>query len=200
MARYCNIEGAVDESASYTLWASKWFPVQCPIKPRPKPLPRSLRRLPHNAESLAKSAFAGRGDDDRARLRVAADSVQRKTARRQRRTEGAADMQAPLAPVETGPAIDMPACGPAEIHPELAAKAEAGLGHRAALARQLDIAVLGQCIGQPDAELAGEMVVAGAGRPHRLVARAGDDRFRPSFRLVRGRNLDDAFEHAGDRR
>src|ERR1700730_1910933 len=117
------------------------------------------RRASH-PESLAKAAFAGRGDADRARLGTAADPVQRKAARRERRTKGAADMEAPLAPIETGPAIDVAAPAGIEIHPEVAAKTHAGLGHRAALAGQLDIAVFGQRVGQTDAELAGEMVVA----------------------------------------
>src|SRR5229473_3817467 len=88
-------------------------------------------------ESLAKAALAGRGDADRPRLRVTADPVQRETARCQRRTEGAADVEAALAPVETGPAIDVRARAGAEIHLEVAAKADAGLGHRAALGGQL---------------------------------------------------------------
>src|SRR5580700_9678304 len=97
------------------------------------------RRASH-PESLAKAAFAGRGDTDRTRLGAAANPVQRKAARRERRTKGAADVQAPLAPVETGSAIDMAAPAGIEIHPEVAAKTDAGLGHRAALAGQLDIA------------------------------------------------------------
>src|SRR5205823_1399038 len=147
-------------------------------------------------ESLAKAALAGRGDADRSRLRVAADPVQPEAARRQRRTEGAADMQAPLAPVETWPAIDVRARTAIEVHPEIAAKADAGLGHRAALAGQLDIAALGQGVGQPDGELTGEVVIAGAGGPHRLVARAGDDRLARAVRLVDRRDLDDALDHA----
>src|SRR6266853_4846593 len=130
MARHCNIGGASDGSASYTLPPNRWFPVPCPGRPRPKPFAAVTQIPASHPESLAKAAFAGRGDADRARLRVAADPVQRKTARRQRGAKGAADMQAPLAPVETGPAIDVPAGSGAQIHPELAAKPDAGLGHR----------------------------------------------------------------------
>src|SRR5438270_10574427 len=139
MARHRNIEGAFVGSASYTLPARKWFPVQGPISPGAN---FAAARRPHasHTESLAKAALAGGGDADRPRLRVAADPVQPETARRQRRTEGAADMQAPLAPVETGPAIDMRARTVAEIHPEIAAEADPGLGHRAAFAGQFDIA------------------------------------------------------------
>src|SRR6202022_2871751 len=104
------------------------------------------------------------------------------------------------APVETGPAIDMAAPAGIEIHPEVAAKTDAGLGHRAAFAGQLDIAVLGQRIGETDAELAGEMVVAGAGRPHRLVARASDDPLARALRTARRGRSDDASQHGGDRR
>src|SRR5437660_7502 len=143
MARHREVEGAFIGSASYTLPARKWFPVQRPVRPRPKPFAAVARTPGSHPESLAKAAFAGRRDANRPRLGVAADPVQRETARRQRRAEGAADMEAPLAPVETGPAIDMRARSGAEIHAKVAAEADAGLGHRAALAGQLDIAALG---------------------------------------------------------
>src|SRR5438067_4425778 len=147
MARHRNIEGAFVGSASYTLPPRKWFPVQGPISPGANFAAAGRPHVSHT-ESLAKAALAGRGDADRARLGVAADPVQPEAARRQRRTEGAADMQAPLAPVETWPAIDVRARTAIEVHPEIAAKADAGLGHRAALAGQLDIAALGQGVGQ----------------------------------------------------
>src|SRR5947208_14736767 len=107
MARHRKVEGAFVGSASYTLPARKWFPVQRPVRPRPKPFGAVARTPGSHPESLAKAAFAGRGDADRARLGVAADPVQREAARCQRGTKGAADMEAPLAPVETGPAIDV---------------------------------------------------------------------------------------------
>src|SRR5438105_14172231 len=93
MARHREVEGAFVWSASYTLPARKWFPVQRPVRPRPKPFAAVARTPGSHSESLAKAALTGRGDADRARLGVAADPVQRKAARRQRRPEGAADME-----------------------------------------------------------------------------------------------------------
>src|SRR5258708_12368028 len=119
-----------------------------------KPLAAATPAGASHSESLANPALAGRGAAARARLRAAGDPVQRKAARRQRGAKGAADMQAPLAPVETGPAIDVPAGSGAQIHPELAAKPDAGLGHRAALAGQLDVTPLGHSAAHSDPHLA----------------------------------------------
>src|SRR6478735_8552365 len=123
-------------------------------KHRPQALAAG-RRWSH-AKGLAEAALACRRHRDRARFAVAADPVQRKAARREPGAERAADMQPPLAPIEARPAIDPRRRG-TQIQTEGAEKFHAGLGDRAALIRQLDIAALAQRIGEPDPELAGQM-------------------------------------------
>src|SRR5712671_2608315 len=128
-------------------------------KPGRKPLAAARRRS--HPERLPEAALAGRGHRDRARFAVAADPVQREAARRQLGAERAADMQAPLAPIEAGPAIEAGGRTGGQLQSEAAEKIHAGLGHRAAFAGQLDIAALAERIGEPDPELPREMVVAG---------------------------------------
>src|SRR4030095_6213542 len=102
---------------------------------------------------------------------VAANPVQHEAARRQLGAECAADMQAPLAPVETRPAIEARGRARAQLQAEPPEEIHAGIGDRAAFVGQLDIAALAERIGEPHPELAGEMVVAGSRVPASLVAR-----------------------------
>src|SRR5436853_785752 len=126
-------------------------------KHRPKTLVAG--RWHSHAERLAEAALAGGSDRDGARFAVAADPVQREAARRQLGAERAADMQAPLAPVEARPAIEAGGRA-AQLHAEPPEEIHPGIGHRAAFVGQLDIAALAERVGEPDTELAGEMVVA----------------------------------------
>src|SRR5438067_13548789 len=135
----------------------------------PKILGGARRRS--DSQRLAEAALAGGSDRDGARFAVAADPVQREAARRQLGAERAADMQAPLAPVEARPAIEAGGRA-AQLHAEPPEENHPGIGHRAALGGQPDITALAERVGEPDTELAGEMVVAGPRSPHCLVARA----------------------------
>ena len=73
----------------------------------------------------------------------------------------------------------------------------AGVGDLAAVRRQHDGAVGNERIRESDAELAGQMIVAGAREAQRIILRGA--------RLMARRHLDcsnrlDAFQHAGDQR
>src|SRR5258707_13649527 len=109
-----------------------------------------------HAERLAEAALAGGSDRDGARFAVAADPVQREAARRQLGAERAADMQAPLAPVEAWAAIEVGGRAGAQLQAEPPEEIHAGFGDPAAFAGQLDIAALAERVGKPDPELAGE--------------------------------------------
>src|SRR5437588_8306493 len=126
----------------------------------PKTLAAARRRS--HPQGFAKAALAGGSDRDRARFAVAADPVQREAARRQLGAERAADMQAPLAPVEAGSAIEVGGRVGAQLQAEPPEEIHAGLGDPAAFAGQLDITAFAERIGELDPELAGEMVVAGS--------------------------------------
>src|SRR5258706_4554779 len=94
-------------------------------KPGRNPLAAAGRRS--HPERLPEAALAGRGHRDRARFAAAADPVQREAARRQLGAERAADMQAPLTPVEAGTAIEAAGRTGAQLHAEVPEKIHAGL-------------------------------------------------------------------------
>src|SRR5258707_3553481 len=123
-------------------------------KPGRKPLAAARRRS--HPERLPEAALAGWGHRDRARFAAAADPVQREAARRQLGAERAADMQAPLAPVEAWAAIEVGGRAGAQLQAEPPEEIHAGFGDPAAFAGQLDIAALAERVGKPDPELAGE--------------------------------------------
>src|SRR3954452_19875862 len=110
-------------------------------------------------QGFAEAALAGGSDRDRARFAVAADPVQREAARRQLGAQRAADMQAALAPVEAGPAIEAGGWAGAQLQAEAPEEIHAGPGDSAAFAGQRDLAALAERGGEPHPELAGEMVV-----------------------------------------
>src|SRR5258706_1048907 len=89
-------------------------------KPGRNPLAAARRR--YHRERLPEAALAGWGHRDRARFAAAADPVQREAARRQLGAERAADMQAPLAPVEAGAAIEAGSRTGAQLHTEVPEK------------------------------------------------------------------------------
>src|SRR4029077_11061154 len=132
-----------------------------------------------DAEGGAEPLLAGAGHAERPRAVYPADPVQVEAARGQRRAQGTAEMRPSLAPVEAWPAehADLAALclRRLEVEPELAEESRIGIGPRAPLCRQVEEAALGHRVGQPHRQIAGEVVVAGARRPHRLVARPGDD-------------------------
>src|SRR5437764_12283958 len=99
----------------------------------PPKTPAAARRRSHS-QGFAEAALAGGSDRDRARFAVAADPVQREAARRQLGAERAADMQAPLAPVEAGPAIEVGGWAGAQLQAEPPDEIHAGLGDPAAFA------------------------------------------------------------------
>src|SRR5437764_13521589 len=94
------------------------------------------RRRSHS-QGFPEAALAGGSDRDGARFAVATDPVQRQAARRQLGAERAADMQAPLAPVEAGPAIEVGGRAGAQLQAEPPQKIHTGLGDPAAFAGQL---------------------------------------------------------------
>jgi hypothetical protein len=87
-------------------------------------------------------------------------------------------MRPPLAPIEAGPAQDAGRTLAAtlqqgiDIDPDAAQQLEPGAGHHAGVCRELRVTSRHQCVGERDAEPAGEMVVAGARRAQRRVPRA----------------------------
>src|SRR5205085_39848 len=95
--------------------------------------PAAVRRR-SDSQGFAEAALAGGSDRDRARFAVAADPVQREAARRQLGAECAADMQAPLAPVEARPAIEVAGRAGAQLQAEAPQEIHAGLGDPAAFA------------------------------------------------------------------
>ena len=118
--------------------------------------------------------------------------------RAQRRTDRAGKMRAPLAPVETRTTQHAsPPAAPRrhgiDVDAELGQQLHAGLGHQAAVLRQLDLAFGHHGVRERDPETAGKVVVAGAGGAQRGIARA--DRELRLRRLRSRRHQHDAFHH-----
>src|SRR4051794_29562410 len=176
MTRHRSGFGGVRRSASYTLQARKSFPTGLSISRPATTRPGTPFGPESDPEGFAEAAFAGAGDHHRARIGPTLDPAQVEAAVGQRLPDRAADMQPPLAPVEARAAEHRTVFAGAQIDAEFIEKALALFGHRAAFRGQLDIAALGEGVGKRDAELPGEMVVAGARGAHRRIARTGKDR------------------------
>src|SRR5437868_1341560 len=111
-------------------------------KHQPKTLAAARRRS--HSQGFAEAALAGGSHREGARFAVAADPVQREAARRQLGAERAADMQAPLAPVEAWAAIEVGGRAGAQLQAETPEEIHAGFGDPAAFAGQLDITALAE--------------------------------------------------------
>src|SRR5262245_42548203 len=99
-----------------------------------------------------------------------------------------------LAPVETGAAEDAFAAR-AQVGAESVLKASAGTRHLAPVFGEDDVSIGDERIGDGDADLAGQMIVAGAREAERVITNR--------TRLIARRHLDrgdgdDAFEHPRD--
>ena len=101
-----------------------------------------------------------------------------------------------LAPVETGPAEDAFAAR-AQVGTEFGQKARARIRHLAAVLGKDDVPIGDERVGNGDADLAGQVIVAGAREAQRVIPNRA--------RLIARRDLDrrdgdDAFEHPRDQR
>src|SRR5262245_64383825 len=99
-----------------------------------------------------------------------------------------------LTPVETGPTEDAFAAR-AQIGTERGQKARASIRHLAPVLGEDDVSIGNERIGDGDADLAGQMIVAGAREAERVITNRA--------RLIARRHLDrgdgdDAFEHPRD--
>jgi len=110
---------------------------------------------------------------------------------------GAGEVRPPLAPIQAGPAQGaLTSARVLQIDAEAVQELDAGLGQRAGLAGEHHVPARLQRVGEPDAEPAGQVVVAGARGAQRLV----DLRERARARRRARRHHHDAFEHASDQR
>src|SRR5262249_48103993 len=149
-----------------------------------------LTRQVH-AERVEQACFPRRGQPQRAAVALPDEPTQVQTATPDLRADQTGDMISALAPVETGSTEDTFAAR-AQIRAERAQKARAGIRHLTAVLGEDDVSIGDERIGDGEADLAGEMIVAGAREakhvvPNRawLIARRDLDRS----------DGDDAFEH-----
>src|SRR5262249_23560186 len=135
--------------------------------------PRSVSAgtLNAEAENLQQALLALGRDDEPARIARPLDPAEIETARGKRGADSAAEVRTPLGPVEAGAAEEAAACPRLrKIDAELAQERGARFGDRAALGSEQDVPARAELLGQPDAELSGQVIVAGAGAPERLFA------------------------------
>src|ERR1051325_6824256 len=201
MSRHRSGFGGVRRSASYTLWARKSFPTRLSISRSATNAATRSGVGSSDPEGVAEAALASPGDRHGARIGFALNPTQREAAIGQRFSECPADMQPPLAPVETRPTEYRAVFSGAEIDAELTEEALAFVGDGAAFGRQLDMAALGERVSERDAEPAREMVVAGPGGAHPRVARAGSDGTAGGGGAAAAdRHLHDVLDHLRHRR
>src|SRR5499433_4122278 len=149
-----------------------------------------LTRQVH-AERVEQAYFPRRGQPQRAAVALPDEPTQVQIAMPDLRAHQTGDMISALAPVETGSTEDALAAQ-TQIRTERGQKARAGIRHLAAVLGEDDVSIGDERIGDGDADLAGQMIVAGAREakhvvPNRawLIARRDLDRS----------DGDDAFEH-----
>src|SRR4029453_6198405 len=127
-----------------------------------------LTRQVH-AKRVEQACFPRRGQPQRAAVALPDEPTQVQTAMPDLRAHQTGDMISPLAPVETGPTEDAFAAR-AQIRAERAQKPRAGIRHLAAVLGEDDVSIGDERIGDGDADLAGQVVVAGAREAKRVVA------------------------------
>ena len=153
---------------------------------------RSTIRVQVDTESIEQPRPAGRGQPQRAGIALAREPAEREAAAPDLRAHQTGDVIAALAPIEAGPAEDA-----------FAARAAARRRSRSGSARRRPsprrrrrrgrcepLATSASAIG--DADLAGQVVVAGAREAQRLVT---DGARLIARRHLDGGDRDDAFEH-----
>src|SRR5262249_17648819 len=149
-----------------------------------------------DSKRIGQAYLSPRGQPQRAAVALAHEPTQTQAAPPDLRAHKTRDMKSALAPVETGPAEDaFAAC--AQVRTEFGQKARARIRHLAPVLGEDDVSVGDERIGDGDADLAGQVIVAGAREAKlvipnrtRLIARRHLDR----------RDGDDAFEHPRDQR
>jgi len=169
-----------------------WIAALIRVAPR-----RDTAALRRYSEDLAKSAATPWGNDDRATLAHALNPAEIEASLGQRGTNAAAEVWASFCPVKTRTAENAAvAARCCKIDAEFAKEHDTTVGHLAAVIGKSNIPALAECVAEPNAEPAGEMVVAGPRRSHCIVQL----RSRPITRRRVGDNCHDAFQHLGDPR
>ena len=135
-------------------------------------------------------------DGERAAVALARDPAQIEEPVRDRGADRACEMRAPLAPVDAGTAERAPAAARGgQVDSQFVEEHLARLGDDAAIVAELDVAMLLQRVGERDAKLASDVVVAHACLAHRVVDANGAQPRRCDCRDRR-----DAFQHLRDMR
>src|SRR5262249_46758668 len=155
----------------------------------PEPLPRQAP-----PERIEQARFPSRCQPQRAAVALPDEPAQIQTATPDLRAHKTGDMISALAPVETGSTEDSFAAR-AQIRAERGEKARARIRHLATVLGEHDVPIGDERIGDGDADLAGQMIVAGAREAQCVVPNRA--------RLIARRHLDrgdgdDAFEHPRD--
>src|SRR5262245_18143495 len=126
-----------------------------------------LTRQVH-AERVEQACFPRRGQPQRAAVALPDEPTQVQTAMTDLRAHQTGDMISALAPVETGSTEDT-LTARAQVRAERGEKARAGMRHLAAVLGEHDVSIGDERIGDGVADLAGQMIVAGAREAKRVV-------------------------------
>src|SRR5215469_10538650 len=157
---------------------------------------RALEALARQVHSkrLGQASLSRRGQPQRAAVTLADEPTQTQTAPPDLRAHKTRDMISALAPVETGSAEDAFAAR-AQVRAEFGQKARARIRHLAPVLGEDDVSIGDERIGDGDADLAGQVIVASAREAKRVISKR--------TRLIARRHLDrrnrnDAFKHPRD--
>src|SRR5262249_45518424 len=134
-----------------------------------------------HAERVEQAYFPRRGQPQRAAVALPDEPAQVQTAMPDLRAHQTGDMISALAPVETGSTEDSLAARP-QVRAERGQKSRARIRHLAAVLGEHDVPIGDERIGDGDADLTGQMIVAGAREAQRIVANRA--------RLIARRHLD----------
>src|SRR5207244_3363300 len=136
---------------------------------------RALEPLFRQVDSkrMGQACLSRRGQPQRAAVALADEPTQIQAAPPDLRAHKTRDMISALAPVETRPAEDSFAAR-AQVRTEFGQKARARIRHLAAVLGKDDVPIRDERVGDGDADLAGQVIVAGAG--WRSDARRGRDK------------------------
>src|SRR5262249_9779855 len=141
--------------------------------PRARP-PRAARSRQPHPELLAERALALGRHLQRAAVARAPHPAGGEAMGIDRGADPAGEVRAALAPVEAGAAGHGPPRRRFDVDADPVEEGDAARGDDAAVALELDVPGGDHRVGDRDAEPAGDVVVAGARRAHRRVARPDD--------------------------